>query len=737
MTESFPRQDARTRHFTLGVPRAFRVSPDGKTVVYLRTKSGADPVTCLWALDVGSGQERLVADPGALGASEEDLPPEERARRERVRERAGGIVAYATDEALTVAAFALSGRVYAVRLTAGPLTAGPLTTGPLTTGPLTTGPLMAGPLTGEPVREVATHTPALDPRPDPTGRRLAYVCGGALRVTGLAADAADAADRVIADPRGRAGVTFGLPEFIAGEEMGRHRGYWWSPDGSALLVARVDETPVNRWHIADPAHPDRVPAEVAYPAAGTPNADVSLLLAPLDGPSVAVDTDRDAFPYLVTAGWQDGHDPLIVVQSRDQRRMRILEVEPGSGQTRVLLEDTDPVWLEIVPGVPAWTRSGQIVSTRDEQDTRRLVLVTPGQEPVAVTPPGLQVRGVLDVDGDTVLLQASTEPTEIGLWTYGPAGLERAGRDGGVEGGTRAGGTTVTWRRALDHDGVTVRVHRDGVAVTGIESLAERPALPAPQPVLFGAGAREIRTAVVFPSWHQVGQGKLPVLLSPYGGPHGQEVIRARGAYLTAQWFAEQGFAVVIADGRGTPARGPDWERAVAGDLAGPPLEDQVDALRAAAGRFPDLDTDRVAIRGWSFGGYLAALAVLRRPDVFHAAVAGAPVTDWHLYDTHYTERYLGRPDEEGAAYDRSSLIFSTERSVVPAPARPLMLIHGLADDNVVVAHTLRLSGALLAAGYPHSVLPLTGITHMAAQETVAENLLLLQLDFLRRALGL
>jgi dipeptidyl-peptidase-4 len=226
------------------------------------------------------------------------------------------------------------------------------------------------------------------------------------------------------------------------------------------------------------------------------------------------------------------------------------------------------------------------------------------------------------------------------------------------------------------------------------------------------------------------------VLLSPYGGPHGQEVVRARGAYLTAQWFAEQGFAVVIADGRGTPARGPDWERAVAGDLAGPPLQDQVDALHAAADRFADLDTGRVAIRGWSFGGYLAALAVLRRPDVFHAAVAGAPVTDWHLYDTHYTERYLGQPDEEGASYDRSSLIFSTERSVVPAPARPLMLIHGLADDNVVVAHTLRLSGALLAAGYPHSVLPLTGITHMAAQETVAENLLLLQLDFLRRALG-
>jgi dipeptidyl-peptidase 4 len=714
MTESFPRQEARTRRFTLGVPRAFRVSPDGTRVVFLRTKGGTDPVTCLWALDVERGQERLVADPRTLGADEDDLPPQERARRERVREQAGGIVAYATDQAVTVAVFALSGHVYAVPLT--------------------------GASTGQqsPAYQVATRTPALDPRPDPAGRRLAYVCDGALRVTGLRGDLPDQA---VADPRGAPGVTFGLPEFIAAEEMDRHRGYWWAPDGSALLVARVDETPVNRWHIADPAHPERVPAEVAYPAAGTPNADVSLHLARLDGDPVPVQTDPAAFPYLVTAGWQDGHDPLVVVQSRDQRAVRILGVDVAAGHTRVLHEDTDPVWLEIVPGVPARTTDGRIVWTRDEEDTRRLVLLAPGRSPEVVTPPGLQVRGVLDVDGDTVLFQASgQDPASVDLWRYGPSGLHRVGVAGGVEAGTSAGGTTVTSRRALDADGVTVRVSgAGGGPALNVASLAEQPALPAPDPVLFRAGPREIQTAVLFPSWHQAGQyqsgrGRLPVLLDPYGGPHAQRVLRARGAYLVPQWFAEQGFAVVIADGRGTPARGPAWERAVAGDLADPVLEDQVDALAAAADRFADLDTGRVAIRGWSFGGYLAALAVLRRPDVFHAAIAGAPVTDWRLYDTHYTERYLGLPGSNAEAYDRSGLISLAERSVVSP--RPLMLIHGLADDNVVVAHTLRLSAALLAAGYPHQVLPLTGITHMASQETVAENLLLLQLDFLRHALG-
>jgi dipeptidyl-peptidase-4 len=709
MSESFPRQEARTRRFTLGVPRAFRISSDGTRVVFLRSKGGADPVTCLWTLDVGTGNERLVADPRDLGADEENLPPEERARRERVREQAGGIVAFATDAAVTVAVFALSGRVYAAGLTDPE---------------------------AKPPYPVTTHTPALDPRPDRAGRRLAYVCDGALRVTGLDDTAWD---RALADPQGQAGVTYGLPEFIAGEEMDRHRGYWWAPDGNALLVARVDESPVNRWYIADPANPANPPAEIGYPAAGTPNADVSLRIVQVSGRQVKIDIDHAAFPYIVTATWQGGHDPLVVVQSRDQRTMRLLTVDPATGSCEVIREDTDPRWLEIVLGVPAWTRDGRIAWTQDSASTRQLLVATPAElrdhSAKPVTPPGLQVREVAGVDGDTVLFRASSmEPAEIELWAYGPDGMTKLSGEPGVHSGSRTGGTTVVATRTLGKNGLLIAVQRDGQATTSIASLAEQPSLPAPAPVIFGAGERGIRTAVLFPSWHKPGEGQLPVLLDPYGGPHGQRVLAARGAYLVSQWFAEQGFAVVIADGRGTPGRGPEWERAVAGDLATPVLADQIDALAAAAAKFGDLDTGKVAIRGWSFGGYLAALAVLSRPDVFHAAIAGAPVTDCRLYDTHYTERYLGLPDQDKDSYDRSSVITLAERTVA-AQSRPLLLIHGLADDNVIVAHTLRLSAALLAAGYPHEVLPLTGITHMASSETVAENLLKLQLDFLRRAL--
>ena len=286
----------------------------------------------------------------------------------------------------------------------------------------------------------------------------------------------------------------------------------------------------------------------------------------------------------------------------------------------------------------------------------------------------------------------------MALWAYGPQGLVKVTQEHGVHAGPACGrarpwSCAGRWRRpALT---VTVRTeNRPGEEIT-VASLAEHPSLPAPNPDLFTAGEREIRTALLLPSWHQPGSGKLPVLIDPYGGPHMQRVVAAQSAFADSQWFAEQGFAVVVADGRGTPGRGPGWDRAVAGDLAGPVLEDQVAALEAAAARCADLDTGRVAIRGWSFGGYLAALAVLRRPEKFHAAVAGAPVTDWRLYDTHYTERYLGHPV-------RTRPPMSAARCCGDAAElrRPLLIIHGLADDNVVAAHTLRLSGGA-AGGRP------------------------------------
>ncbi|MFF6810250.1 prolyl oligopeptidase family serine peptidase [Streptomyces sp. NPDC012403] len=700
--DSFPRRHARTLRFTLGAPRSFSVAPDGSRVVFLRSGSGTDRANSLWVLDTEGGGERVAADPRALlGGASENLSAEERARRERSREGGAGIVGYATDAAVELASFALSGRLFTAELRAGT------------------------------ARELPVPGPVIDPRPSPDGRYVAYVSRGALRVVG--AEGAD--ERALVAPESE-GVTYGLAEFVAAEEMGRSRGFWWAPESDRLLVARADDTPVRRWWISDPAHPEREPQRVAYPAAGTPNADVRLFVIGLDGARTEVSWDRARYPYLAHVHWSAAGAPLLLVQARDQRAALILAVDPDSGATRMVHADEDPIWLELFPGVPCWSPSGQLVRIADEGGARRLAV---GERPL--TGAQLHIRAVLDVSDDDVLVSASAgeeaadpEIGEVHVYRVNELGVERLSREPGVHSAVRAGGVTVLVSATPDRPGSRVQVLRDGKPTATVPSYAEDPGM-SPRVTLTQGGARRIPCAVLMPRDY-AGDTPLPVLMDPYGGPHGQRVLAAHNPHLTSQWFADQGFAVIVADGRGTPGRSPAWEKSVRDDIAAVVVQDQVDALQALAADFP-LDLDRVAVRGWSFGGYLAALAALRRPDVFHAAVVGAPVTDLRLYDTHYQERYTGHPDEQPEVYRRNSVIDDAGLVDAAGPHRPMMIIHGLADDNVVVAHSLRLSSALLAAGRPHEVLPLSGVTHMTPQEEVAENLLRLQLGFLKRSLGL
>jgi dipeptidyl-peptidase-4 len=701
---SFPRQQARTRRFSLGAPRNFTVSPDGQRVVFLRSPAGDDPGTSLWVYDVTTGKEREVASARqTLGGGEENLPDEERARRERSRELAGGITAYACDDAVRYAAFALSGRLWWVALEPGDDATGPV--------------------------ELPAPSGVVDPRPGPTGENVAFLTGPCLHVVPTTGGQPHFMLAGEEGPDGPGAITWGAAEFIAAEEMARSRGFWWSPDGRSLLAARADNGPVGTWWTADPSQPARRPRSHRYPAAGTADALVSLWymeVSAYGGRRGQVTWDSSRFPYLVAVHWSGWGPPLLLVEQRDHKAAAVLAVdvpERGDAPTSTLLEVSDAAWVDWPGGVPAWLEGGELLWAVSDGATWRLQV---GDE--LITPPGLQVRDVTS-SGQSVVFTASDDPAVVEAWSWSrPGGLDKLTEAGGVSNATGDGPVKVVVSRSMSWPGPRAIVSVDGSEPRLLSSKAEAPVVD-PAVNFLELGPHKLRAGVVFPAGHAGGQ--LPVIMAPYGGPGAQMVMQSQNLWLEVQWLADQGFAVVVADGRGTPGRGPAFEREVYRDLAMRPLEDQVAALYAAAEAFPELDLTRVGMRGWSFGGFLSALAVLARPDVFHAAVAGAPVTDWRWYDTYYTERFLGRPQDDPVVYERNSLL-----PLAAHLSRPLLLVHGLVDDNVFAVHTLSLSGALLAAGRPHSVLPLPAVTHVATREDVAENLLLTQVDFFRRALA-
>ncbi|MSO59638.1 MAG: S9 family peptidase [Ilumatobacteraceae bacterium] len=692
-SESFPRLFARTQRFTLGEPRNLTVSPDGSRIVFARSALGTDKTNALWVLDVSSGTEHCVADPATLLADDTLLTAHERQRRERAREGAAGITTYACDASVSTATFVLGGVLFVCSL-----------------------------VDKTPPRAINIAPGIFDPRLDPAGKRIAYIRGGDLCISTLDGD-----ETILCTDANDA-VTWGAAEFIAAEEMGRQCGYWWSPTGTHIMAERVDNGAVNTWFIADPASPALAAIAHRYPAAGTTNATTSLHVLDISTSSITPIDIAGAWEYITAVHWSKA-GCIVQVQTRDQRDVTIFDIDTMSGACTQRYSDSDSCWVELVSGTPGLTSDNQLVTCADRDGARRLLL-----DNLAITPPDMQVRSIAHV-GKHIVFHANPidTPSVLHIWSYD---VENSSltciHDANVTSTAVSNGEiTVARIGSATHTRATFRIisagHETDSGVREIVSNAEPlPFLPTTQ--FHRVGDRAIPIAVVTP--RSPGTSRLPVLFDPYGGPHAQRVVASAQSFATSQWFADQGFIVVVVDGAGTPGLGTKWERSVHHDLASAVLADQVEVALVLSRIEPRADLSRVGIRGWSFGGYLAALAVLRRPDIFHCAVAGAPVTDWMLYDTHYTERYLGHPQTDSHPYDFTSLINDADKL-----SRPLLLIHGLSDDNVIAAHTLQLSSALLAAGKPHEVLPLSGVTHMTPQEIIAENLLLHQLSFLQRHL--
>lgn len=792
--DEYPRAKARTLRFTCGAPRSARALGDGTRALFLRSEGPEELVNALWlswfSAD-GAHHETLLADPAALlGGGEEDVPAEERARRERAREGGAGIVSYSVSADGRRIVFTLGGRLFMVELGEG---------------------------TGEPeytVREIAAGrltgdcTPVLNPRVSPDGRRVLYTTGTRL----IAADAADGAVREVAGVDDEHTQRIGLAEFVAGEEMDRYDGFWWAPDSRHAIVERFDSCDEPLWTIADPSQPFSYPyapddphaaASVGarrYARALTNNAKVTLGLLDLDAAGEAreqaIEWDREAYEYVARVSWTNGHEPLLLVQNRRQTRDQVLAVDPADGSTRVLEEHANDQWIDIIDGTPAFAPDGRLVCALNdmEADTNRLTV-----DGRPFTPAGWNVRQVLDVSDTDVMCVIQRDPArdEIGvhpawrsmgrLYDARCFAVVRFAYDGGmmpvtykvgVWTASRAGkGVVMSGHSMTNPNGVMIHDVTFAVDEYGDPSkqwhgvIADHSATPGfalTTRFVTLPGEHGLLAAITVPSASSpyAHVDKLPVLMKPYGGPGHQEVVFNAARHWDSQWWADQGFIVVTADGRGTTGRGPAWDREIFENMKDVTLADQIEAVEGVralagcdggadwwrlfagrpehgpvAGAFPDPadpvpgedrraplpDLDRVSMIGWSYGGFLSALAVLDAPDVFKAACAGAPPTDWTLYDTHYTERYLGL---DPAVYEHDSIVADA-----PKLRRPLMIIHGFADDNVTIAHSLRLSQALMAAGRPHTFLPLVGITHMTNDERVAENLLLLQRDFLQENL--
>lgn len=696
-------QLAATYRFRLGRPSAVTVLPGDGGVLFLQSGPRSFE-RALYRFDPKTGRATELLTAAALlnGASEE-LTPEEKARRERLRLAAKGIARYSVSRDGQHLLTLLSGRPFVYTLATGKTVD------------------VLGP----------DAAPVQDAHLSPDGQKLAFVRGGELWWTPVR-DAAPVQLTTGASDT----VSHGLAEFVAQEEMGRLAGLWWSPEGDALAYQRTDTAGMERFYLPTLTDPAIAPSASPYPRPGKANAQVQLFVRTLtaDAP-VEITWDRAAHPYLARVVWAKDAPLTFVTQNRRQTELTVRTADAATGQGGPVHTETDAAWVELDADMPRWLPKGcQFLWTTERNGHWQLeVRNADGTLSHAVTPPTFGYAGLVhvDTDGGYAVVAGGPDPTQRQLYKV-PLGGDAAPTpwttDGGwhaltvAKGTADAPATVAVHTHTPEHGPTTWQVRpfsADGLGdpLGPLPDRAEAPGfdVQVTWQTLEVQGrthhAQVVRPRNFKPGW------RYPVIFHVYGGPTHAMVRRVASGLERDQWLADHGFIVVRADGRATPGRGRDWGRALGDDFAQTALEDGKALLTALGRALPELDLDRVGVYGWSFGGYLAAMATLRAPEVFKAGIAGAPVTDWRDYDTHYTERYIGLPDTDKAVYDASDVLTYADRL-----ARPLLIIHGTGDDNVYFAHALRLSDALLRAGKPHDFLALAGHSHMVSDAAVTRG---------------
>jgi dipeptidyl-peptidase 4 len=657
------------------IPTGFRFTHDGRILYYLALDGDAD-VRMLVREEVGSGHREVLAraaDPGLAPSRDEVL------RRERLRLQDRGITQFVLAEKADRVVYVWAGDLYLAR---------------------------PG---GEPVRLTRSDAPELDPQLSADGRRLAFVRDGDLYALDV-----DTQEERRLTTGAREGVTSGLAEYIAQEEMDRRSGFWWSPDGSRIAYAQVDETGIPIYPIVHQGSDTWDVETHRYPFAGGPNARVRLGVIPAAGGETTWLDIAKAGEDFYLARVRFGPDQALYVQveSRDQKTLRLLRFDAAGLRATALLEERSDTWINLGDDFRPLEKGGFLWSS-ERSGWKHLELRSPdGSLKHPLTSGSWSVdrlEGIDEKHGLVYFTAARETPLEKNLFRVPLRGgePERLTPDAGFHAVVASpdGSHFVDTHDSVRTPPVVTLRTSQGRAVRTIEANddPEVRALGLAPPELVslrGPGGTLLYGAIFKPPDLAPGR-RCAALVRVYGGPTAQTVKDSWELTqdLRAQNLARQGYVVFRLDNRGSPRRGRAFEDAVYRHLGSVEVEDQIAGARWLAA-LPYVDGDRIGIYGWSYGGYMAALAVLEAPDLFRAAVAGAPVTDWDGYDTHYTERYMGTPKDNADGYKASSVL-----PLAGSLRNPLLIIHGMSDENVHFRHTARLLNVLNAAHRPYDLL--------------------------------
>ncbi|MDP6374639.1 MAG: alpha/beta fold hydrolase [Pseudomonadales bacterium] len=684
------------------LPDRILMSPDGQLVTYLLPAADDRERLDLWRHDLDSGESRLWLDGRELeSAGLHGLSSSEKAARERKRQFAHGITDYHWSNDGTMVLLPASGSGFLMDARSGNV---------------------------QRVTPGGRHT---DLTLSPCGHYLSYVREGSLFVLQISSRE----ERCVARST-HALESFGIAEFIAQEEMHRFHGHWWHPESRYLALTRVDETPVaisNRFEIG--AETFDV-FEQRYPYSGEQNAEVALLIHELaSGETHTIDYAQDPQDYLARVDFV-GEELAFQVEDRAQQRLDVHLFDPGSRTTRKLICEQAPHWVNLNDHLTAIGQDDYLWVS-DRGDGNQLLRIRDGGVETVTSGVG-RINEILHADADNALVTGWVEePTEQHVYRIALAGGTRqrlTGEPGWHEAvADKEGECLVVRRTSLDNPGeltVLGRSHTPDIIQTA-RITAQHPYhafLDAHITPELGSLAAADGQTLHYRLTRPRAEAPVPIIVYVYGGP-GVQRVRNEWPPLTLQLLAQSGFGVFELDNRGSGNRGPRFEAPIYGRLGAVEVEDQIAGARFATG-LDWVDGERIGVFGHSYGGYMTLMCLCRAPALFRAGVSVAPVSDWHLYDTHYTERYLGHPDQNEDGY-RDSSVFAHLESL----RGKLLLMHGMADDNVLFTHTTRLMHALQQRAYPFELMTYPGSKHALQEREVSIHRFEAILDFFRRQL--